>query len=101
MFGHLHSYLAGQFHDWDHKATTGIGLVAVSLESITNSTGRIMGLMAIAIGIYCSVCREQRERREELRKAKASGRERDEGIDADPAPRGDDARPPGADVPAR
>lgn len=57
-------FLASQFRDWDHKVTSGMGLAVAVMPSI-DGIGHLLGVVALATGVYCSISRELRERRAE------------------------------------
>lgn len=67
LIHHLFHWSSAQLHDWDHRATWAVGL-AFAVAPPVEVLGRLLGLVALAVGIYCSVSRELRERRAEAAK---------------------------------
>lgn len=57
-------FIAGQLREWDHKVTSGIGLAFAVMPSV-ELLARVLGIAALATGIYCSISKELRERRAE------------------------------------
>ena len=87
----MYHYLASTLHEWDHRLTASIGLVAVAVAGpggALDVAGRTLGAVALCVGIYCSIAKERRERRAERNRATTRGPADDRDF-----PLGDDLRP--------